>query len=512
MADTLKGFLASHPDAALAIGAPDREWLTYADLRALAGSVSSALHAAGVGRSDRVAIVLPNGPEMAAAFVTIAQTATTAPLNPAYREDEFAFYIEDLKAKAVVLMEGDEGPAYAAAKKLGVKVLRVSVEEGAPAGQFSLTGAPGVAADTSAPEAGDVALILHTSGTTSRPKIVPLLQSNVAASAHNIATSLALTAEDRCMNVMPLFHIHGLLAAVSSTLSTGGQVWCAPGFDALRFFGWLRDSDPTWYTAVPTMHQAILSRAGRNADVIENARLRFLRSSSASLPGPVMEKLYETFGAPVVEGYGMTEAAHQMCSNPLRAGSQKPGAVGVPAGPEVRIAHEEDAVLIDSASIGEVVISGPNVTPGYEGNPEANEKNFFEADGKRWFRTGDQGTFDADGYLTLTGRLKEIINRGGEKVSPLEVDGVLSAHPAIAQIVTFALPHPKLGEEVAAAVVLREGEEITDRDVRDFASERLADFKVPRKVIILDEIPKGATGKLQRIGLAEKLGLVEAAS
>lgn len=510
MPGTVKELLASHPASAPAIGAPDREWLSYGDLRTLSDTVAASLHGAGIGRGDRVAIVLPNGPEMAAAFITIAQTAVTAPLNPAYREDEFAFYIEDLNAKAIVLMDGDDGPASAAAEKLGVAVLRLAFDPSSPAGHFTLTSDQTGTCDQTPPDANDVALILHTSGTTSRPKIVPLLQSNVAASAQNIATSLALTSDDRCMNVMPLFHIHGLLAAVSSTLATGGQVWCAPGFDALRFFGWLRDADPTWYTAVPTMHQAILSRAPRNAEIIEAARLRFLRSSSASLPGPVMEKLFETFGAPVVEGYGMTEAAHQMCSNPLEAGTQKPGAVGLPAGPEVRIAHELEPVLIDDDAVGEVVISGPNVTPGYENNPEANEKNFFEVDGKRWFRTGDQGTFDSDGYLILTGRLKEIINRGGEKVSPLEVDGVLSAHPAIAQVVTFALPHPKLGEEVAAAVVLREGEEATDHDIRNYASERLADFKVPRKVIILDEIPKGATGKLQRIGLAEKLGLVEA--
>ena len=458
-----------------------------------------------------MAIVLPNGPEMAAAFITVAQTAVTAPLNPAYREEEFAFYLEDLKAKALIVMEGDDGPAAAAAQKLGVAIVRLRVDPADPAGQFTLHSDRTGSCDQSAPGPEDVALILHTSGTTSRPKIVPLLQSNIAASAHNIATSLALTPEDRCLNVMPLFHIHGLLAAVSATLSTGGQVWCAPGFDALRFFGWLRDADPTWYTAVPTMHQAILSRAPRNADVIAAARLRFLRSSSASLPGPVMEKLFETFGAPVVEGYGMTEAAHQMCSNPLEPGTQKPGAVGLPAGPEVRIAHELEPRLTEGA-VGEIVISGPNVTPGYENNPDANAKNFFEAEGKRWFRTGDQGTFDGEGYLSLTGRLKEIINRGGEKVSPLEVDGVLSAHPGIAQVVTFALPHPKLGEEVAAAVVLREGHAVSDRDIRDFAAERLADFKVPRKVIVLEEIPKGATGKLQRIGLAEKLGLVEPAA
>ena len=509
---TITRILASHPDDAPALGAPGRGWLSYGDLRALTTEVAAALHGAGIGRGDRVAIVLPNGPEMAAAFVTIAQSAVTAPLNPAYREEEFAFYLDDLNAKAIVLAADETGPAHAAAQKLGIAILRLQADPSAAAGRFSLRAeATGVPADPGPAQAEDIALILHTSGTTSRPKIVPLLQSNVAASAGHIATSLALTPEDRCLNVMPLFHIHGLLAAVLASLSAGGQIWCAPGFDALRFFGWLRDADPTWYTAVPTMHQAILSRAARNADIVKGARLRFLRSSSASLPGPVMTKLAETFGAPVIEGYGMTEAAHQMCSNPLPPRAQKPGAVGVPAGPDVRIADEAAPQLLDGG-VGEVVISGPNVTPGYENNPDANARSFFEAGGRRWFRTGDQGAFDDEGYLTLTGRLKEIINRGGEKVSPLEVDGVLSAHPAIAQVVTFALPHPKLGEEVAAAVVLREGETVTAQDIRSFAAERLADFKVPRKVVLLDEIPKGATGKLQRIGLAEKLGLVDEAT
>ncbi len=514
MQDTIQKLIAGHAGDANAIGAPDRAWLTYGGLRELSASVAAALHGAGVGRGDRVAIVLPNGPEMAAAFVTVAQAAVTAPLNPAYREDEVRFYLEDLKAKAILLKAGDDGPAAKAATDLGVSILRLYVDETAPAGSFTLSadGDKAGTADDSAPEAGDVALILHTSGTTSRPKIVPLLQSNVAASAHHISASLDLTASDRCLNVMPLFHIHGLIAAVLSSLASGGQIWCAPGFDGLKFYGWLRDADPTWFTAVPTMHQAILARAARNTEIIEGARLRFLRSSSASLPGPVMTRLAETFGAPVIEGYGMTEAAHQMCSNPLAQGAQKPGAVGVPAGPEVRIADEAEAHLLPNDATGEVVISGPNVTPGYESNPDANAKNFFEADGKRWFRTGDQGTFDGDGYLMLTGRLKEIINRGGEKVSPLEVDGVLSDHPAVAQAVTFALPHPKLGEEVAAAIVLNEGAEADEAEIRKFARERLADFKVPRKVVILDEIPKGATGKLQRIGLADKLGLVSEAS
>jgi acyl-CoA synthetase (AMP-forming)/AMP-acid ligase II len=505
MMHTLADLIQRHPDTAHAIGAPGRDWMTYGQLKTLAGTVRSVLRGAGVGAQDRVAIVLPNGPEMAAAFITVAQSATTAPLNPAYKEDEFAFYLEDLKARAIILEAGHDGPARAAAQRFNLTVIELTPSE--PAGTFTLqTDATGTAPDT-APTANDVALILHTSGTTSRPKIVPLLQSNVAASAENIRASLALTQADCCLNVMPLFHIHGLVAAVSASLAAGGSISCTPGFDALRFFGWLQEVDPTWYTAVPTMHQAILARAPRNAEIICNARLRFLRSSSSSLPGPVMTQLAETFGAPVVEAYGMTEAAHQMCCNPIAPGTQKPGAVGLPAGPEVRIAHEVENRLVDG--IGEIAISGPNVTPGYEGNPEANEKNFFEAEGKRWFRTGDQGAFDADGFLSLTGRLKEIINRGGEKISPLEVDGTLSDHPAVAQVVTFAIQHDKLGEEVGAAVVLKEGQSATEREIRDFASKRLAAFKVPRKVVILTEIPKGATGKLQRIGLAEKLGLVE---
>ena len=508
MSSTLTSMLAAHADYANAIGASEKIWLTYGALRQLSVEVRNSLRANGIGVRDRVAIVLPNGAAMASAFITIAQAAITAPLNPNYTEDEFVFYLADLTAKAVVLEAGYAGPAEAAARRQGLIILRLH-QDSDVAGKFSLTGeGESVAAKDKMPDHNDVALILHTSGTTSRPKIVPLLHSNATASAQNIAVSLNLTSVDRCMNVMPLFHIHGLIAAVASSFSVGASIWCTNGFNAMNFFASISAAKPTWYTAVPTMHQAILSRAGRNKETIKANPLRFLRSSSASLPAQVMEALRETFNAPVVEAYGMTEATHQMCCNPLDR--QKPGSVGVPAGPEVRVAHESDNYLIEG--IGEVVISGPNVTPGYESNPDANAKNFFQADGKRWFRTGDQGSFDKEGFLELTGRLKEIINRGGEKVSPLEVDGVLMDFPAISQVVTFALPHPKLGEEVAAAVVLREGQEASERDIRDFAANHMADFKVPRKVVILDEIPKGATGKMQRIGMAEKLGLVEKAN
>ncbi|MEL6978661.1 MAG: acyl--CoA ligase [Pseudomonadota bacterium] len=511
MGETISALLSAQPADAPAIGGEGRPWMSYGALRALAPEVKTALNENGVGAQDRVAIVLANGPEMAAAFVAAATACATAPLNPAYKREEFDFYLSDLKAKALIVAEGDDTPAVAAARAQGAAILRLKPAEGGPAGAFTLApegGSGGAAAESGAPGADDVALVLHTSGTTSRPKIVPLLQRNLAASATHIAEALALRPEDRCLNVMPLFHIHGLVAGVLSSLKAGASIFCTPGFNAMRFFPLLDEVKPSWYTAVPTMHQLILTRAERNADILARAKLRLIRSSSASLPPQVMAALEETFGAPVIESYGMTEASHQMASNPLPPRPRKAGHVGVPAGPQVRLADPGADQLLGEGASGEVVISGPNVTPGYEANPDANAKSFFEIEGARWFRTGDEGMFDGDGFLKITGRLKEIINRGGEKVSPLEVDETLLDHPAVAQVVTFALPHEKLGEEVAAAVVLRDGAAADEKSLRAFAAERLADFKTPRKIVILDEIPKGATGKMQRIGMADKLGLV----
>jgi acyl-CoA synthetase (AMP-forming)/AMP-acid ligase II len=352
------------------------------------------------------------------------------------------------------------------------------------------------------PDPDHIALVLHTSGTTSRPKIVPLRQRNLVASAQHIARTLALTPADRSLVVMPLFHIHGLIGALLSSMYAGASVHCPPGFNALKFFGWLDEAKATWYSAVPTMHQTVLARAERNAEILARRKLRFIRSSSASLPPPVMKALEETFGCPVLESYGMTEATHQMASNPLPPAARKPGTVGLAAGPEVAI-MDTTGNLLPRGSTGEIVIRGPNVTAGYANNPKANAEAFTHG----WFRTGDQGVMDADGYLSLTGRLKEIINRGGEKIAPREVDDVIMDHPAVAQVVTFGMPHEKLGEDVAAAVVLKEGQSVTEPELRDFIATKLANFKVPRKILFLAEIPKGATGKLQRIGLAAKLGL-----
>jgi acyl-CoA synthetase (AMP-forming)/AMP-acid ligase II len=289
---------------------------------------------------------------------------------------------------------------------------------------------------------------------------------------------------------------------VLAPLSAGSQVFCTPGFNALKFFGWMEECKPTWYTAVPTMHQAILSRASKNTETIAKYPLRFLRSSSSSMPPQVIAELEQVFKAPLIESYGMTEATHQMASNPLPPAVRKPGTVGRAAGPEIAI-MAEDGSLLERGATGEIVIRGPNVTKGYEANEKANAEAFING----WFRTGDQGVMDPEGYISITGRLKEIINRGGEKVSPREVDEILMDHPAVAQVVTFGMPHPKLGEEVAACVVLREGQSVSERDLQQFVSSRAAEFKVPKKILIMDEIPKGATGKLQRIGLAQKLGL-----
>ena len=405
----------------------------------------------------------------------------------------------------MVVASGSDTPARDVASKLGIVVLELTPHPDNGAGSFTISGVAQpvkAAANGGMAQTGDIALILHTSGTTSRPKIVPLTHKNVCASARNISATLALRQEDRELHVMPMFHIHGLIAGVLAPMAVGSQIFCTPGFNALKFFAWMKECKPTWFTAVPTMHQAILSRAAGNTDVIRSNPLRFLRSSSSSMPTKVIEELEKVFNAPLIESYGMTEASHQMASNPLPPAKRIPGSVGVAAGPEIAI-MDSDGKMLPPGAIGEVVIRGENVTLGYENNPKANADAFTNG----WFRTGDQGSLSSDGYLTLTGRLKEIINRGGEKISPLEVDEVLMHHPAVMQVVTFAMPHEKLGEDVAAAVVLREGQRLTERELRDFASTRLADFKVPRKILFMAEIPKGATGKLQRIGLAAKLGL-----
>jgi acyl-CoA synthetase (AMP-forming)/AMP-acid ligase II/acyl carrier protein len=499
---------AQHSPEAMALGAPGRPWLTYRGLFAQLEAAIGQLNGWGVGQGDRVAIVLPNGPELAVAFLAAAAGAAAAPLNPAYREAEFEFYLGDLRPKALIVARGVQSPACAVAARMGIAALELSPVTEAEAGRFTLTGGVGRAgARGGFAEDAAAALFLHTSGTTSRPKLVRLTGSNLCASAGAVRESLSLTAADRCLNVMPLFHVHGLVGALLSSLSAGAGVVCSPGFDALRFYSWMDEFRPSWYTAVPTMHQAVLAQAESQRDTIARRPLRFIRSCSSALAPRSTHELEAAFAAPVVEAYGMTEAAHQIASNPLPPAARKPGSVGKATGSQVAILDEEGNLLPPGAA-GEVAIRGAGVTPGYEGNPEANLAAFSNG----WFRTGDQGRLDEDGYLFLTGRLKEIVNRGGEKISPREIDEVLLAHSAVAQAVAFAVPHPTLGQDVAAAVTLRAGAAAEERELLEFASARLARFKVPQRIYVLDRLPQGATGKLQRIGMAEKLGLLHTGS
>ncbi|NTW00085.1 MAG: AMP-binding protein [Oscillochloris sp.] len=479
-----------------ALVAPGRPDLSYAALRDNVMSLAGQLQETGIGRGDRVAIAMGNGPEMVIAFLAAATAATAAPLNPKYRADEFAFYYEDTRAKALIVIPGTLDVARAALLP-GMQLIEAETQ---PDGTLSFAIQPSAFNLQDAAQPDDVAMILHTSGTTSRPKRVPIRHRNLATSATNIIETYQLGPHDRALCVMPLFHIHGIVASMLSTLASGGTLICPAGFDAMRFWSWVEQYKPTWYSAVPTMHQLLLARAERNLELIRANPFRFIRSSSASLPPVVMERLEQTFAAPVLESYGMTEASHQMSSNPLPPALRKAGTVGIGIGVDVAI-MDAAGNLLPSGQKGEVVVRGGNVVDGYENNPEANASAFTNG----WFRTGDQGYQDEDGYLALTGRLKELINRGGEKISPLEIDDVLLRHPAVAEALAFAVPHKTLGEDVHAAVVLKV--DASEKELREHCARSLADFKVPRQIHILETLPRGATGKLQRITMAKTLGL-----
>jgi acyl-CoA synthetase (AMP-forming)/AMP-acid ligase II len=490
---TLLGLLDSTPADRTAVIVPEQNIrITYGELRRQVEALAEALAASGVGRGDRVGIALPNGLPNSVAFLAASMAGTAAPLNPAYKEDEFKFYLEDTNARVLILPpEGIDEARRAAGDT--VPILTIDMSE---AGNVTLTGVD-ARKPFVPPSITDVALVLHTSGSTGRPKRVPLSHANLSISATNVARSYALSPDDVSLCVMPLFHVHGLVASTLATLATGGTVVVPAKFSPLSFWRVARDYGATWYSAVPTLHQLLLARVEPGAPRPAGAeKLRFIRSCSASLPPQVMHDLEAAFGAPVLEAYGMTEAAHQMASNPLPPGSRKPGSVG--PGTDVRISiRDGEGREVAAGERGEVCIQGPNVIRGYENNPEANATSFFG----EWFRTGDQGVLDENGYLTLVGRLKELINRGGEKISPREIDEVLLTHPAIAEAVCFGVPHRSWGEEVEAAVVLRpsdSGATATQAELLAFCKERLADFKRPKQIHITTAIPRTATGKIQR--------------
>ncbi|HSS60198.1 MAG TPA: acyl--CoA ligase [Candidatus Limnocylindrales bacterium] len=491
---TLDEVLKRGDAGAAAVAVPGGASLTYGQLRREVAVAADTLARLGIRRGDRVALVLPNGAEAVVMFLAAARAGTAAPLNPAYKEREFRFYLEDTEARAVVVPAGGAAAARAALPP-GAILVEAAIDTH---GRIVLrTKAPIAAArSATAPRDDDEALVLHTSGTTSRPKLVPLRQRNLAFSAENIAGTYQLSPTDVAMCVMPLFHIHGLMASTMATFHSGGTlVPCA--FDAMTFWQTAAAHRATWYSAVPTMHQMLLLRnRGERPPGAEN--LRFIRSSSSALSPETMRQLEASFGAPVLEAYGMTEASHQMASNPLPPGERRPGTVGLATGTRIGVMDEDGALQAEGTS-GEVVIQGPSVIDAYARNAEANATSFTNG----WFRTGDQGFLDEAGYLSLVGRLKEMINRGGEKIAPREIDDVLLQHPAVAEAVAFGTPHAAWGEEVAAAVVLKGA--ATEKELIAFARERLADHKVPRKLFLVERIPRTATGKIQRRSVAEAL-------
>jgi len=508
MSETIFGLISEQargtPEAP-AFLVPGRADVSFARLHRRIIDMVERLNAVGVGRGDRVAIVLPNIPEAAVASLGVMAGAAAAPLNPEFKEAESEFFLSRLRPKLLLALAGKITPARAVAEKMGIPILELSPTLSAEAGAFELTTQAPLAAVERGGLGGpdDLALVLHTSGTSALPRTVPLTHRNLAASARNMARSLDLGPADRCLHMLPMFHIGALVDVLAAPLVSGGSVICANGFSAPEFFRCLAELRPTWSQAVPTMLQDIVDHAAEHSGIVAGNTLRLMRSVSAPLPVSLLEAFESAFGVPVIEIYGMTETAGLITSNPIGERLRRPGSVGVPAGPELQIV---DAAGSDRprGQSGEVVVRGANVMAGYLDAPAENAQGFFGD----WFRTGDEGYLDDDGHLHLTGRLKEIINRGGEKISPREVDDLLLDHPAIADAATFAVAHDSLGEDVAAAIVLKQGASLSRQEVIDYLQPRLAYFKVPRVVHFLDRIPKTPGGKLQRYKLSEDLGSV----
>jgi acyl-CoA synthetase (AMP-forming)/AMP-acid ligase II/acyl carrier protein len=500
----LEDILAHHgrtgPDRH-AILAPGRAPITYGAIWAYAKDTVRTLRGIGVGRNDRVAVVLPDGPEAAAAIVSVAAGAVCAPLNPSFTADEWQRYFVELRAAALITHPAIDPASRAAAIALGIPVLDLSASPRAATGLFGIAGpATGHVSDDDFGSATDDAFILLTSGTTSRPKTIPLTHASVCLSAYNVGAAITLGPQDRLLSMLPLFHGHGLISGVIATLAAGSSVICTRGFDAAAFFGWLTEFQPTWYTAVPAIHRAVLSTAEKHKEIARQSSFRLIRSASSTLPAKLLCGLEALFDVPVIDTFGMTEAATQIAANPLNR--RKLGSVGRSAGAEIRIL-DTDGRRLPPGERGEIALRGPTITRGYDNDAAATREAFRDG----WFRTGDLGYLDEEGYLFIVGRIKEVINRGGQKVSPGEVEEVLLSHPDVVEAAAFPVPHARLGADVAAAVVLRSDATADAQKLRDFVRKRLASFKVPGLIRIVPTIPKGAGGKIRRSELADALSL-----
>ncbi|MGY4430586.1 amino acid adenylation domain-containing protein [Bradyrhizobium sp. F1.13.1] len=498
----LLDFHARKTPAAPALLAPGRPVLNYGGIGARTQDLVRALRGFGIAPADRIAVALPRGADSALALIAVASSCACVPVNPDLTVDELQRYFSELKLTALVTRADTNSAARDVAKALDIAMI-----DFVPGAQDDLGGCTfvgptvGPASSSGASRGDDDAFILLTSGTAARPKMVPLTHRNVCLSAYNAGRVLSLASHDRLLNVLPLFHAHGLISGLLTALAAGSSVICTEGFDAASFFGWMRQLQPTWYTAVPTIHRALLTAAEANPDLARSSSLRVIRSASASLAPAILDGLEATFGVPVLETYGMTEAASQIAANPFEL--RKVGSVGRAAGPEIAIMDETGRALA-CGELGEIMLRGPNMSRGYYNDEAATQAAFRNG----WFRTGDLGYLDADGYLFIVGRIKDVINRGGQKISPLEVEEVLLSHPAVLEAGVFAVPHQKLGENVAAIVVLRPNSEATSDHLRQFARKRLAAYKVPSLIRSVATLPKGASGKVKRNALAELIATV----
>jgi acyl-CoA synthetase (AMP-forming)/AMP-acid ligase II len=503
MATLANSLPQNHNVAVLVPGKPRPLTFTYDQLVSQISQFRKKLAAAGIGPQSAVSIALPNGPEFIVSFLATSwQRAIAAPLNPAYKQSEFEFYIDDLKSALVVVPKGAYAQNSEAVK--AARVFKAAIAESYWDGKEitldikelgNLKGKKSERVHTARPD--DVALVLHTSGTTGRPKAVPLTHANLTRTIKNVGDTYKLTKKDRTYLVMPLFHVHGLLAGFLAPLGSGGSVIVPAKFSAGEFWNDFSAYHANWYTAVPTIHQILLKSP--QPSPIPN--IRFIRSCSSPLSPKVFHDIEKAFNAPVLEAYAMTEAAHQMTSNPLPPAKRVPGSVGIGQGVDVRILDASGAE-VPQGSEGEISIRGSNVTPGYLNNPSANESSFTN-DG--FFRTGDQGKKDEDGYIYITGRIKELINKGGEKISPIELDNVLAQHPAIGEAVSFAMEDEHYGQDIGVAVVVKESSKLTAEELTEWMTAKVAKFKVPKKVYFTNIMPKTATGKIQRKNVAEAM-------
>jgi len=490
---------AAEAPASPALLAPGRGPLDYRGLYDQIRSAGAVLNQGGIGQAQRVALLLANGAEAATAFLAVSSHAIALPLDPGLGIEELGELLREMRVDALVAGAAPSPLADAQAAEFRVPLFRLTATPGAAAGCFTLRGnstrRPTRGGGPS-PSGAD-AVLLRTSGTTGPSKTVPLSHDNMMATAAKTIEMMALTPADRCLCLAPFFHKQGLVTGLTVPLAAGGSVIYPPAFEPAAFFAWMEEFRPSWYIAGPTVHEAILRQAPLHRDTIARRRLRFIRSGAAALSPVLMQALEHAFEAPVIEAYGMSEAG--IACNPLPPRRRKPGKVGLPI-TELAIMGPADEPL-GVGEIGEIAVRGASVTRGYDNSPSENAERFRRG----WFYTGDEGRLDADGYLEVTGRRKEIVNRGGRKLDPREVEELLRRHPDVGDAAAFPIPHPSLGEDLAAAVVLKADAVTAPQELRAYLFQKAAGYKVPSRILVLEDIPRGATGKLERRRLAALL-------